>query len=182
MASERLREAETIALKDGTVVTVRPIRPDDAQRLQAFHAGLSPETIYLRWLSAHPVLTETEAKALTHLDYAERMAFVAMLPGETGEEIVGVARYGVVGPDQSDEAEAAVVVQDAYQHRGLGSLLLLRLREYARAQGIRYWVAEINAENARMMKFIQRAVMPATKRLESGHWQIRMDISKADDS
>ena len=64
MATERMREAETVALKDGSIVTLRPIRPDDAQRLQAFHARLSPETVYLRWLSAHPVLTEAEATDL----------------------------------------------------------------------------------------------------------------------
>jgi hypothetical protein len=56
--------------------------------------------------------------------------------------------------------------------------LLQRLLAYSRAQGIRYWVAEINAENARMMKFIQRGGLPTTKRLESGSWQVRMDIGQ----
>jgi len=179
MASERLREAEVATLKDGSLVTLRPIRPDDAQRLQAFHARLSPETVYLRWLSAHPVLTDAEARALTNLDYTTRMAIVATREAADGEEIIGVARYGLVSPDQPDEAEAAVVVEDAYQHRGLGSLLLQRLWAYSRAQGIRYWVAEINAENARMMKFIQRGGLPTTKRLDSGSWQIRIDIGES---
>jgi GNAT superfamily N-acetyltransferase len=178
MASERMRAAEAVTLKDGTAVTLRPIRPDDAQRLQAFHARLSPDTIYLRWLSAHPVLTDAEAQALTNLDYTTRMAIVATLAGEAGEDIIGVARYNVASPDQPDEAEAAVVVEDAHQHHGLGTLLLQRLLAYSRAQGIRYWIAEINAENARMMKFIQRGGLPTTKRLESGSWQVRMVLGE----
>src|SRR5258706_309275 len=59
---------------------IRPIRPDDAARLQAFHQRLSAESIYLRWLSAHPVLTDEEAAAMTQLDYSSRMAFVAVVP------------------------------------------------------------------------------------------------------
>jgi RimJ/RimL family protein N-acetyltransferase len=179
MALDTLRAAEAVTLKDGISVTLRPIRPDDAQRLQAFHLRLSPETVYLRWLSAHPVLTDAEAEALSNVDYGTRMAIVATLPVEGEEHIVGVARYNLITSDQPDEAEAAVVVEDVYQHRGLGTILLQRLLAYSRAQGIRYWIAEINAENARMMKFVQRGGLPTTKRLESGSWQIRMDIGKS---
>jgi RimJ/RimL family protein N-acetyltransferase len=175
-----LPEAEAVTLKDGVPVTLRPIRPDDAPRLQAFHTRLSPDSIYLRWLSAHPALTDEEAAALSNLDYTTRMAFVATRPVEGEEQVIGVARYGVVSPDQPDEAEAAIVVEDAFQSRGLGTLLLRRLWAYARSQGIRYWVAEINVDNARMLKFIQRGGLPTTRRLESGSWQIRIDIAPPD--
>jgi GNAT superfamily N-acetyltransferase len=179
-AAEALRQPFPVTLADGQTVVIRPIRPDDAARLQAFHARLSPESIYLRWLSAHPVLSEAEARALSDVDYARRMAFVAVCrPAGDGEErIVGVARYGVT-PERADEAEAAVVVEDSYQSRGLGSALLKRLVQYSAAQGVRAWVAEINAENARMLRFIQRVALPATRRLEGGAWQVRIDISPA---
>jgi GNAT superfamily N-acetyltransferase len=181
VAVERLRAAEDVELKDGTPVQIRPIVPGDAPHLQAFHTRLSPESIYLRWLSAHPVLSEAEARALSAVDYTSRMAFVAVLPEASAPgapHIVGVARFGVVDPAVPAEAEAAVVVEDAYQHRGLGTHLLRRLLEYSRAQGIHTWVAEINAENARMMKFIQRGGLPTTKRLESGSWQVRIQIGE----
>jgi GNAT superfamily N-acetyltransferase len=93
-----------------------------------------------------------------------------------------VARYGLVGPSQPDEAEAAVVVEDAYQSRGLGWALLGRLLRYSRAMGVRAWVAEINAGNARMLRFIDRGGLPVTRRLEGGAWQVRMDISSVDAS
>jgi len=172
---------ESVTLKDGTPVTLRPIRPDDAPRLQAFHTRLSSDSIYLRWLSAHPVLSEAEAAALSNVDYATRMAFVAVCPEDAGEGIIGVARYGLVSPDRPDEAEAAIVVEDAFHSRGLGTVLMRRLLAYARARGIRYMVAEINVDNARMLKFIQRGGLPTTRRLEGGSWQIRVEISSPPD-
>ena len=178
--SQVLPETVTVELKDGSLASLRPIRPDDAPRLQAFHTRLSSDSIYLRWLSAHPVLSDAEAAALSTVDYATRMAFVATRPVDGEEHVIGVARYGVVSPERPDEAEAAIVVEDAFQSRGLGTHLLRALWTYARANGIRYWVAEINVENNRMLKFIQRGGMPTTRRLESGSWQIKIDITPPD--
>ena len=184
MLCDQLPAPETVALRDGTPVLIRPIRPDDAVRLQSFHQRLSPESIYLRWLSAHPVLTAEEAADLSNLDYSSRMAFVATLaPGAAGDDhtgsIIGVARYAIAHPQRPHEAEAAVVVADAYQRQGLGGQLLRRLLAYARAQGMATWVAEINAQNAPMMRFIRRGGLPITKRLESGSWQVSIDITGA---
>jgi len=176
MSSEDRLAAVTVTLKDGAAVQVRPIRPEDAARLQAFHARLSPDSIYLRWLSAHPVLSAAEAQALATVDYAARMAFVATLGAAPDAPLIGVARYGQA-PGQADEAEVAVVVEDSYQHRGLGTELLRRLMAYARTQGYRYWSAEINVANARMMKFIQRGGLPISKRFEGGSWQVRVEIA-----
>jgi RimJ/RimL family protein N-acetyltransferase len=169
--------AETITLRDGTPVVTRAIQPDDAPRLQAFHARLSPESVYLRWLSAHPVLTDEEAETLSRVDYRDRMAFVATLPAAS--DIIGVARYAAARAEGPGAAESAVVVADDFQQRGLGTLLLGRLLVYARAQGFTTWVAEINAQNARMLRFIQRGGLPVTRRLESGSWQVRIDITAA---
>ena len=173
--------AETITLRDGTPLVIRPIRPDDAPRLQSFHARLSPESVYLRWLSAHPVLTDEEADTLTRVDYHDRMAFVATLPSAASppgaETIVGVARYSLAPAEGPGAAEAAVVVADDFQQRGLGTRLLGWLLPYARTQGITTWVAEINAQNARMLRFIQRGGLPVTRRLESGSFQVRIDLT-----
>jgi GNAT superfamily N-acetyltransferase len=189
--SDPLLAAEPAQLRDGTWVTTRAIRPDDAPRLQAFHARLSPQSIYLRWLSAHPVLSDDEAQTLSRVDYHERMAFVATRPAAQtpaapppatqhppdDEEIIGVARYAAAPAEGPGAAEAAVVVADDLQQHGLGTLLLGRLLAYARTQAITTWVAEINAQNARMLRFIQRGGLPTTKRLDSGSFQVRIDIS-----
>jgi GNAT superfamily N-acetyltransferase len=179
---------ETVTLRSGAQAIIRPIRSDDAARLQAFHQRLSSESIYLRWLSAHPVLTDEEAAALTQLDYSSRMAFVAVVPtagpGPGAEsspvapgEIIGVARYAVSHPDRPLEAEAAVVVADAYQRQGLGSQLLQRLLAYAQAQGVTTWLAEINAQNVPMLRFMGRGGLPVTRHLEGGSWQVSIHIA-----
>ncbi len=176
MSAESLREPITLPLTDGALVRLRPIQPADAPRLQAFHSRLSPNTIYLRWLHAHPVLSDAEAAQLAQVDYVTRMAYIATTGQVPDEQIVGVARYGLVEPGA---AEAAVVVEDAYQGRGLGTTLLGRLMQYAQAQGIRFWLAEINAENARMLRFINRGGFPVARHFEGGSVQVRLDIADA---
>ena len=175
--SEVAAAAETVTLRDGTPVTTRAIRPDDAPRLQAFHAQLSSQSVYLRWLSAHPVLSDEEAETLARVDYHDRMAFVATVAQAGAEVVIGVARYAAAPAEGPGTAEAAVVVADDFQQRGLGTLLLSRLLAYARQQGFTTWVAEINAQNARMLRFIRRGALPVTRRLESGSFQVRIDLS-----
>jgi RimJ/RimL family protein N-acetyltransferase len=166
---------ETVALSDGTALTIRAIRPDDAPRLQALHARLSPETIYLRFLGMHRVLTQEEAGRLADVDYQSRMAIVAARKEKGEEVIIGVARYAA-RPEKPDEAEAAIVVEDRYQRRGLGLILVERLLAYARSHGIRTFLAEINAENERMMGFVRRSGLQAEKRLREGVWEIRIHL------
>ena len=177
MSTISLPTPEAVTLRDGATVTIRPIRPDDAPRLQALHARLSPETIYLRFLGTHPVLSNREAERLASVDYETRMAFVATREQKGEEFVAGVARYAALGPERPDEAEAAVVVEDRYQHLGLGTRLLDWLLAYARTHGIRFFVAEINAENDRVLDFVRRSGLPTEKHLQSGTWEIRVRIA-----
>lgn len=178
MTLDDWRQTQAIALKDGTRVDIRPAQPDDAPRLQAFHQRLSPESIYLRWLIAHPVLSDAEAAAMARVDYDHRMAFVAVCPDNGDQQIVGIAHYAVVNPAvEPHQAEAAVVVQDDFQARGLGTTLLRRLLDFAREAGITTWVAEISAENRKMMRFIRRGGMPMRTTFEGGALQVYVDIT-----
>ncbi len=178
MSQPDLPPPETVTLRDGTPVTLRSIRPGDAPRLQALHSRLSPETRFLRFLSLHPVLTQEEAERLANVDYQSRMAIVATHEGEGEEVIIGVARYSVTSAERPEEAEPAVVVEDSYQGRGLGTLLVNRLVAYARAHGIRVFTAEISAQNDQMLRFIHRSGVPVEKHLEGGSWAIRMHIAE----
>ena len=168
---------ETITLRDDATVMIRPIRPDDAPRLQALHAQLSPETIYLRFLGMHLTLSSAEAEKLADVDYQTRMAFVATRGPKGEEAVIGVARYARLGPEQPGEAEAAIVVEDRYQERGLGSILIDRLLAYARAHGVSTFVAEINAENDRILRFVRRSGLPAEKRWQDGVCEIHVRIT-----
>lgn len=169
---------EEVVLKDGTQLTVRPIMPSDAPLLQEAFLRLSPESVYLRFLQAFRQLPEKQAHSLANLDYRQRMAFVAEIQEEDGPHIVGVARYGVIKPGV---AEAAVVVVDEYQSRGLGTVLLDRLVKYARSNSVRAFTATIHMTNAKIMGFVKRSGFPFTKKMsEPGVWDVRVSIEEAD--
>lgn len=157
-------------------VMVRPIEPGDVPRLQAFHARLSPETIYGRYLSVHPMLSLAEAEHVARVDCQSRMALVATRIERGEDHIIGIARYECLGPRLPHEAEAAVVVEDRYQGRGIGKLLLSRLADYARAHGIRTWVAEISGANDRILNFVRRTGLPMQCRLEANVWELRVQL------
>lgn len=157
-------------------MTLRPICPEDAPRLSALHARLSPESRYFRFFSARAELPIEEAHQLANVDYRTKMAIVAIPQGDE-PSIIGVARYGVSNPNKPNEADAAIVVQDNFQGRGLGTLLLARLVEYAREHGVQYFIANVDSMNTTMLKFIQRANLPTEMKLVSGVWDIRVRIA-----
>jgi len=173
---------ETVTLRDGTQVVLRAIRPDDAPRLQALHKRLSPESVFLRFLDQRKALTDQDAQRWATVDYRTHMAIVAALPDGADERLIGVARYAAIDPAKPDTAEAAIVVQDDHQGRGLGTILVNRLVTYARAHGIRAFVASVHYSNSEIMHFIQRSGLPAKKRLEAGVWEIhiRLDAPSGD--
>lgn len=172
---------ETLTLKDGTQVVIRPIRPDDAGELQATFQRLSMESIYLRFLSFKKELSDEEARYLATLDYTSRMAYVAIY-NENGQDIVvGVARYAMLDPAHPQVAEAAVVVSDEYQGRGLGKQLLRRLVVYARLKGIRSLRGNLQIGNDRMLTLVQRSGLPHQTRYVDGIWEVSIDLRLPED-
>ena len=170
--------SEIATLRNGTNVTIRAIRPDDAMGLQALHKRLSPESVYLRFLEYRKLLTDTDAKMLAQVNYDTSMAFVAALKGDELDELIGVARYVLCGSEKDELAEAAVVVEDAYQGRGLGSQLLDRLVDHARRHGVRAFAMSVHHTNARIMRFIERSRLPVRhKVLVGGIWEIQVDLN-----
>lgn len=141
-----LRRALT--LPDGRALTIRPIRPEDAEREQAFVRALSTETKRLRFMGALNTLPPAELARLTQIDYATEMALVAVLPQEDGRQ-VGVARYAC-GPD-GRTAEFAVVVDDAIRGQGIGTRLMTELIAAARAQGVTRLMGHVLARNEPML-------------------------------
>ena len=169
---------ENVELKDGSEVTIRPIRPEDAPLLQAGFSRLSSESIYLRFLETFNQLTDKQARDFSTVDYHKRMALVAEIIEDGQESLIGVARYAMVEPGV---AESAIVVIDEYQSLGLGTILLDRLVKYARTQGVRAFLATVHFTNARIMRFIKRSGFPMQKKmLEPGVWEIRVSIEAQD--
>lgn len=172
--------SESVTLRDETEVTLRPVVPEDAQRLQALFHRLSPESIYLRFLEARKELSLEQARAFASVDYERAMAIVAAVQEGDVEKIIGVARYGE-DPEHPDAgAETAVVVEDAYQGRGLGTILLYRLVTYARDRGVQSLRAAVHQSNAQILRFIRRSGLPTEQKLRDGVWDITLSLTEGD--
>ena len=153
-------QPHVVRLRSGDLVRVRQVRPGDAPTLVRAYAHLGEQSRYRRFFTVMPELPEATVKAAVEVDHTDHEALVAM-PLQSEEEIVGECRF-VRLADQPDTADLAVTVVDAWQGRGLGSVLLARLSERALDVGIEYFTAEVLAENRTAL-----ALLPALGRVET---------------
>jgi RimJ/RimL family protein N-acetyltransferase len=143
------------ALPDGRIVTIRPIRVDDRERLQRSHERLSEQSRYRRFMSSKPSLSAADARYLVDVDGCDHYALVATIGEPDDEAIIGVARY-VRLPVDPAAAEFAIVVGDPWQGQGLAAELLGRLADAAVARGVRRFCATILADNLAIRRLIER--------------------------
>jgi GNAT superfamily N-acetyltransferase len=140
--------SEEHVLADGTRVTIRHIRPEDAEELRRGFERLSPQSRYRRFLGGVTSLSDEQLRYLTQVDGHDHVALVATTLPEGATEPVGlgVARY-VRAADEPAVAEAAITVQDEVQGRGIGRLLGLVLARAALERGVTRFRGEILADN-----------------------------------
>src|SRR3954470_15776602 len=141
-------------------VIIRPIRPEDREALEAAHGRLSPESVRRRYLSPKPRLNGRELTYLTEVDGVDHVAFVAM----QGDELVGVGRWVRLDEDPTT-AEAAIIVADEHQGRGLGRRLGTALADAAVERGVRRFTAVLLSDNV----VAHRLFRSISQRLESRH-------------
>jgi acetyltransferase len=171
---------ERVILEDSTPVDLRPVSPSDAEALKALFHRLSPESVYYRFLEVRKDLSMEQARRFAQVDYRTTMAIVAELVVESGVgPLVGVARYGRSESSPSGFSEAAIVVEDAYQGKGLGTALLLKMVNYAQSAGIKGFHATIHQSNSRILSFIKSSGLPSDRRLEGGIWEIKVYLPAA---
>lgn len=144
-----------VHLRDGTRCLIRPIRPDDKERLQRGLALLSPHARYLRFNAHVDRLTREQLRYLTEIDYDDHMAWVALDEDDPDGPGMGVARYIRLKEDPT-VAEAAITVIDRYQGRGLGTVLLAFLGRSARDAGVRTFRNYVVAGNAAMLELFEQ--------------------------
>ena len=165
-----------VVLSDGGTVHLRPIRPDDGDRLRAFHSRLSEQTVYNRFFAYRPVLSDADVARFTQVDHADRAAIVATLHGQ----IVGVVRYDRL--PGTAEGEVAFVVEDAHQGRGLGPVLLEHLAAAARERGIERFTADTLPTNRAMLGVFRTAGYQVQRVLADGYVELSFSIRQTDTS
>ena len=145
-----------LTLRDGTVLDMRPIRPEDAEMERRFIAGLSEQTKFFRFFYRLHELTPAMLGRFTQVDYDRELALLALAPepgAPGGQQILGIARY--IGNLDQESAEFAVVVADAWQGRGVASLLMKALIDCAKKRGLLRLVGTVLRANHNMVRFCQ---------------------------
>ena len=162
-----------IALRDGVCLPVRRIRAEDAAALQRLVGRSSDRSVELRFFGPLKELSDEMAERFADVDGEDRYALVALDP-ENPEEIVGVVRYErEVG---TDGAEYAALIEDRFQHRGLGIGLTRNLIEAARENGIRHLHALVMRENAGMLGLLRSLDLPERLRWHDGAECVEIDL------
>ncbi|MCV2368232.1 bifunctional acetate--CoA ligase family protein/GNAT family N-acetyltransferase [Roseateles oligotrophus] len=156
------RHEQVWPMRGGGEYTVRPIRPDDAQMLQALVHSLSAESRYFRFISSMTELPPAMLARFSLIDYDREMALVAVFkqrstdakgnPVET-ERVIGVSRY-ITNPDQSS-CEFSLVVADDFSGKGLGSRLMESIMDVAREKGLNEINGIVLAKNPGMLKLMK---------------------------
>jgi len=147
------RLEQTVRLRGGQEIRIRPIRPEDAQLEIDFVERMSERSRYLRFFSAGRGLTPQMLARLTQVDYDRELALIA-LSGDEHEQIVGVTRFSP-NPD-GESCEFAVAIADDWNGRGLATVLMERLRDAARDAGYRRMTGTVLAENDSMLRLMAR--------------------------
>lgn len=155
-----------VVLNDGSLVHVRPVRSEDHGLLARFIETLSPETLDLRFL--HALKPDEAVKEL--MPGTSQFALFAIRE----EMVIGHAIYTTILPGK---AEPAIVVADAHQDKGLGTILLGQLTQAAIAEGISVFEALVATENSRMLRVLRELGFPTVLKSEAGFIRATFPVS-----
>ena len=133
----------------GLQVTVRDVMPEDSDLIGLGFDRLSKQSRLFRFMTAKKRLTGQELEQFSALNIVDHAAFGALHMSESEAHPAGIARY-IRTHEDGDAAEIAVTVVDAYQKRGIGTLLLGVLAKTASANGITEFLALVAKENHAM--------------------------------
>lgn len=137
-------------MRDGACIVVRPLRADDAERDRQLMNSLSDGARHMRFFRCFTAVPPELLEQLMDVDYDRKMALVAAIQDENGERFIGEARYG--STDRKDVADFAVVVHDAWQKRGIASVLVSALMSFAVEHGYSTFIGDVFPENEPMLK------------------------------
>jgi acetate---CoA ligase (ADP-forming) len=169
------READVV-LRDGSTLSVRPVRPDDEPRLRAFFDRLSDRSRTFRFFSAATSTADAVSAALD-VDHRDRFGLVATRGPDA--EAVAHALYVRTG---TDRAEAAFAIADEMQGHGLGTILLAHLAEAAADVGIAVLEAEVLPANHRMIEVFRESGFPIELSSQVGSIHVELPTSPSQES
>ena len=170
-----LQRHDLARLRDGRALQISRLTPGDAQLLADAFERLSEESRRLRFLAPKTNLSPAELRYLTDIDGHHHEALAAVDPA-TGRG-VAIGRF-VRDPAQPDRAEVAVTVADEWQGRGLGKIMLARLVDRAREEGIRSFTALVSTDNRAMQRLLTGSGSDVTvHRISNGVTEYELELA-----
>ena len=164
-------------LTDGTQVTVRAIRRDDAASVLETFKGLDREAVYRRFFSPKKELTDAELKQLTEVDFSRVVALVVTTRTSEGETLIGGGRYAVEDGEIPRSAELAFLTGEGYRGRGIASLLLKHLKGLAAGAGVSQFEADVLAHNQPMLGVFRRSGLSMRQRREGNVIHVTLSLN-----
>lgn len=163
-----------LVLPDGTELRLRVVRADDEPRLRDLFGRLSARSVYQRFLAPFERLPAEWFRYFAAADDRTRLALVAE-DGPLDRPVLRALAQLEPGPDPA-AGEIAMVVEDAWQGRGLGARLLAALLSEAEARGVRRFTADLLAENRRMLRVIWN--LGEIRRRELDHGVLTLEFER----
>jgi RimJ/RimL family protein N-acetyltransferase len=156
-------------LKNGLLVTIRAIRPDDREAILAALKELDERTLYLRFFAPKQEFTHRELTEATDVDFVHTVALVTCIQDAGGEKIIGAGRYiGFGDTEHPDRAEVAFMVEEDYHGLGIAGRLLRHLAGIAKEKGVAEFHAEVLPQNKGMLAVFNRSGFPVKQEVVEG--------------
>jgi GNAT superfamily N-acetyltransferase len=162
---------DTVISPGDPEVSVRAATPGDEERLRGMFSRLSLETIYRRFHLPYPRVPERTLALMLDVDHQDKESFLAIVGGE---EVVGHAMY--VRSDNARVAEVAFVIEDRWQSKGVGRLLLSQIAEGARIRGVEYFIGEVLGENRRVLGLLNAVFSEVRYVMRDGLYHFRVPL------
>ncbi len=167
---------KSLTLRDGTEIFFRAIKPTDDEAMSEMLYSLSPTSVRTRYMTQTMRFPHKDVQKLTNIDYENDLAIVGTVPTVSGEQIVAVAQYFL--DPKSKSAEVAFVVQDEWQQKGMGTLLLDYLTRIAKQRGVKKFFAKVLPVNKAMLAVFHNSGFQVKTEFDGDVYSISYDLVK----
>ncbi|MBN2137171.1 MAG: GNAT family N-acetyltransferase [Sedimentisphaerales bacterium] len=163
-------------LRDGTEIFFRPVKPTDELALSEMLYSLSEESVKTRYMTRTVVFPHRDIQQLTNIDYNKDLAIVGVVPSISGEDIVAIAQYFLDPHTQA--AEVAFLVQDEWQQKGMGTLLLDCVTQIAKKRGVKRFYAKVLPSNKPMLAVFHNSGYKVNTEFDGDAYSISYDLAR----
>ena len=164
------------ALRDGTEIFFRPVKPTDEPALTDMLYSLSATSVRTRFFTHTITFPHKDVQRQTSIDYKNDLSIVGCVPGVGGDEIVAIAQYFL--DPKTQVAEVAFVVHDEWQRKGMGTFLLNYLIHTARDRGVKSFFAKVLPTNRAMLAVFQNCGLDVATEFDGEAYSLSFDLAE----